>query len=62
MTGGNGVTDLNTFLAVHKLQLEAGGVPSIYWSSLHSKLTKQVFDAGSQFRLLQVEVNVNTEY
>ena len=54
MTGGNGVTDLNTFLAVHKVQLEGGGVPSMYWDSLHTKLSKQIFDAGTQFTLLQV--------
>ena len=52
--GGNGVQDLHTFLAGHKLQLESAGVPSIYWSSLHTKLTKQIFDAGEQFTLLQV--------
>ena len=55
MTGGNGVSDLNNFLLVHKLQLEAAGVPSMYWDSLHSKLSKQIFDAGAQFTLLQVE-------
>ena len=54
MTGGNGVSDLNTFLALHKVQLEGGGVPSIYWDSLHTKLSKQIFDAGSAFTLLQV--------
>ena len=54
MTGGNGVSDLNSFLAVHKGQLEGGGVPSIYWSSLHTKLRQQIFDAGAQFTLLQV--------
>ena len=54
MTGGNGVSDLNIFLAVHKAQLEGGGVPSIYWDSLHTKLSKQIFDAGAQFTLLQV--------
>ena len=54
MTGDNGVSDLNTFLALHRVQLEGGGVPSIYWDSLHTKLSKQIFDAGSQFTLLQV--------
>ena len=54
MTGGNGVSDLHTFLAQHKLQLEGAGVPSIYWDCLHTKLTKQIFDAGEQFTLLQV--------
>ena len=40
MTGGNGVSDLHTFLAKHKLQLEGAGVPSIYWDCLHTKLTR----------------------
>ena len=48
------MSDLNSFLAVHKAQLEGGGVPSIYWDSLHTKLSKQIFDAGAQFTLLQV--------
>ena len=55
MTGGsNGAYDLHTFLAQHKLQLENAGVPSIYWECLYTKLTKQIFDAGEQFTLLQV--------
>ena len=52
--GGNGVNEINSFLAVHKPQLESAGVPSIYWDCLHNKLTKQIFDAGEQFTLLQV--------
>ena len=56
MTKGNGVSDLHTFLAKNKLQLEGAGVPSIYWDCLHTKLTKQLFDAGEQFTLLQVIV------
>ena len=58
MTGGNGVSDLHTFLAQHKLQLEGAGVPSIYWDCLHTKLSKQIFDAGEQFTLLQVFVGI----
>ena len=58
MTGGNGVSDLHNFLAQHKLQLEGAGVPSIYWDCLHTKLTKQIFDAGEQFTLLQVFVKL----
>ena len=52
--GGNGVSELQNFLAVHKPQLESAGVPSMYWDCLHTKLTKQIFDAGEQFTLLQV--------
>ena len=55
MTGGNGVSDLHTFLATHQLQLETAGVPRIYWDRLHTKLANQIFDAGEQFTLLQVQ-------
>jgi len=51
----NGVSEFNTFLATHKVQLESSAVPELYWFSLYAKLSKQVFDAGEQFSLLQVE-------
>jgi len=51
----NGVSEFNNFLATHKVQLESSAVPELYWCSLHAKLSKQVFDAGDQFSLLQVE-------
>ena len=54
MVGGNGVYDIHTFLSQHKLQLENAGVPHLYWDCLFTKLTKQIFDAGEQFTLLQV--------
>ena len=50
----NGVSELKSFLTTHRLQLEAGGVPELYWCCLHTKLSKQVFDAGELFSLLQV--------
>jgi len=49
------VSEFKDFLATHKLQLETGGVPELYWVSLFAKLSKQIFDAGELFSLLQVE-------
>lgn len=51
------MSDLHTFLATHQLQLETAGVPRIYWDRLHTKLANQIFDAGEQFTLLQVQYN-----
>jgi len=51
----NGVAEFNNFLATHKLQLQTAGVPELYWVSLFAKLSKQIFDAGELFSLLQVE-------
>ena len=50
----NGVAEFNNFLATHKLQLQTAGVPELYWVSLFAKLSKQIFDAGELFSLLQV--------
>lgn len=49
------MSEFNSFLATHKLQLETAGVPELYWCSLFAKLSKQIFDAGELFSLLQVE-------
>ena len=51
----NGVDGLKSFLAQHRPQLESAGVPSLYWPALHTKLDQQIFDAGEQFSLVQVE-------
>ena len=52
------MSDLHTFLATHQLQLETAGVPRIYWDRLHTKLANQIFDAGEQFTLLQVQYTI----
>jgi len=51
----NGVSEFNQFLASHRLQLESAGVPDLYWCALFAKLSKQIFDAGDLFNLLQIE-------
>ena len=50
----NGMSEFHNFLKTHKLQLETAGVPELYWCSLFAKLSKQIFDAGELFSLLQV--------
>jgi len=50
----NGKNQLSEFLTVHQIQLINGGVPEIYWPTLHNKLSNQIFDAGESFNLLQV--------
>lgn len=57
--GSNGVSAMNTFLSLHRAQLEGAGVPEKYWATLQNKLTMQQFDAGASFGLLQVEYEDN---
>ena len=39
----NGMSEFNSFLATHKLQLETAGVPELYWCSLFAKLSSHGF-------------------
>lgn len=43
--------DYETFLVLHKPQLEVAGVPSHFWPTVHHKITNDVFDAGSFFTM-----------
>ena len=52
--GSNGVAPLAPFLAQHRAQLEGAGVPQLYWPTLHTKLARQLFDAGNTFSIMQV--------
>ncbi|XP_055549385.1 tubulin--tyrosine ligase-like protein 12 [Wyeomyia smithii] len=51
--------EYETFLAIHKPQLEASGVPGHLWPELFYKLKHQVFDAGESFTLLYVDYDDN---
>ena len=53
--GSNGVAPLAPFLAQHRAQLEGAGVPQLYWPTLHTKLARQLFDAGNTFSIMQVQ-------
>ncbi|ETV86435.1 hypothetical protein H257_01631 [Aphanomyces astaci] len=47
--------DYAAFLALHEAQLQAIAVPVHLWPSLHAKLSREVFDAGSYFQLAKDE-------
>ncbi|XP_055585705.1 tubulin--tyrosine ligase-like protein 12 [Uranotaenia lowii] len=50
-----GQNDYDAFLAGHKPQLEASGVPEHLWQELFRKLNQQIFDAGNSFSLMLVD-------
>ncbi|KAK4884255.1 hypothetical protein RN001_000526 [Aquatica leii] len=47
--------DFDSFLILHKPQLELSNVPQLFWDSLHAKVTKPIFDAGNAFTLLKID-------
>ena len=46
---------LESFVEMHRNQLESSAVPRDTWPALFRKITEQVFDAGSAFSLMQLE-------
>ncbi|XP_049877980.1 tubulin--tyrosine ligase-like protein 12 [Pectinophora gossypiella] len=51
----DGISSLNSFLAVHKPQLILSGVPEHFWSTLCKKLRDQIFDSGLSFQLAMID-------
>ncbi|XP_020278449.1 tubulin--tyrosine ligase-like protein 12 [Pseudomyrmex gracilis] len=52
----NGIDkSLFTFLETHKLQLQALGVPELFWEVLCIKLNNEIFDAGRVFTLMRID-------
>jgi tubulin--tyrosine ligase-like protein 12 len=47
--------EMESFLALHKYQLETSCIPKIFWEPLERKLREQIFDAGESFSLLKVD-------
>ncbi|XP_035989581.1 tubulin--tyrosine ligase-like protein 12 isoform X1 [Fundulus heteroclitus] len=43
------------FVALHGGALGSSGVPQIYWRSLYTKITDEVYDAGEVFGIMQVQ-------
>ncbi|OWF47118.1 tubulin--tyrosine ligase-like protein 12 [Mizuhopecten yessoensis] len=52
---------LKKFLEQHANQLQASGVPSIYWQSLFVKLKEDIYDAGESFKMLCYEMESDDE-
>ncbi|CAF4822353.1 unnamed protein product [Rotaria sp. Silwood1] len=48
-------TLLNSFVDLHRSQLELSGVPPLFYPILFDKLQKQIFDAGEYFGIIEVE-------
>ncbi|XP_062533602.1 tubulin--tyrosine ligase-like protein 12 [Armigeres subalbatus] len=51
----DGINQYDSFISVHKPQLQASGVPEHFWPQLYRKLKHQEFDAGASFSLLLVD-------
>lgn len=43
------------FIDKHRNQLNASGVPELYWRKLHIKITEELFDGGETFELLRID-------
>ncbi|KAK7862871.1 hypothetical protein R5R35_003026 [Gryllus longicercus] len=50
----DGIDIFHNFVALHKPQLQASGVPGHFWEILSKKLHYQIFDAGESFSLLKI--------
>ncbi|CAF3022304.1 unnamed protein product [Rotaria socialis] len=46
---------LDSFVDLHRSQLELSGVPRVFYPILFDKLQKQIFDAGEYFGIIEVE-------
>ncbi|XP_063704631.1 tubulin--tyrosine ligase-like protein 12 [Culicoides brevitarsis] len=46
---------MESFIELHRPQLQGSGVPPHYWPVLYEKIANQTFDAGLAFQLLQVD-------
>lgn len=51
----DGINEYDSFISLHKPQLQASAVPEHFWPQLFRKLKHQEFDAGSSFSLLLVD-------
>lgn len=51
----DGVGLFNNFLQAHQPQLEASGVPKIFWEILFKKLEYSLFDLGTVFQLMRID-------
>ncbi|XP_013135761.1 PREDICTED: tubulin--tyrosine ligase-like protein 12 [Papilio polytes] len=51
----DGISNYNTFLAMHKPQLVSSGVPEHFWHTLCKKLRDQILDSGVAFELMQID-------
>ena len=46
---------LDSFVEMHRNQLESSAVPRAMWPALYRKIAAQAFDAGSAFSLMQLQ-------
>ncbi|XP_023304838.2 tubulin--tyrosine ligase-like protein 12 [Lucilia cuprina] len=51
----DGINLFNQFVALHKPQLLASGVPQHFWSTIYHKITTETFDAGEALQLMLIE-------
>ncbi|KAG7297861.1 hypothetical protein JYU34_018613 [Plutella xylostella] len=51
----DGLSNYNSFIALHKPQLLLSGVPEHFWPILCKKLRDEIFDSGLTFQLVQID-------
>ncbi|CAK9813412.1 Tubulin--tyrosine ligase-like protein 12 [Anthophora quadrimaculata] len=51
----DGIGLFSTFLEAHQPQLEASGVPRLFWEVLFKKLRYHTFDSGLVFQLMRID-------
>ncbi|XP_059181635.1 tubulin--tyrosine ligase-like protein 12 isoform X1 [Centropristis striata] len=47
--------EYQVFVALHAAALQSSGIPSVYWRSLHHKITNEIYDAGEVFGIMQFQ-------
>lgn len=47
--------DFESFLRFHKTQLESSQIPSVFWHTIFTKVTKEIFNTGDYFSIEKVE-------
>ncbi|XP_013114013.2 tubulin--tyrosine ligase-like protein 12 [Stomoxys calcitrans] len=57
----DGINVFNQFLARHKPQLQASGVPQHFWQAIYTKITTETFDAGAVLQMMLIEYDQDDE-
>lgn len=47
--------DFETFLQYHQAQLESSQIPSVFWRTIFTKVTTEVFNTGDYFSIEKIE-------
>ncbi|KAK9525270.1 hypothetical protein VZT92_015997 [Zoarces viviparus] len=53
--------EFNVFVALHAGALQSSRIPTIYWRSLHHKITNEIYDAGEVFGIMHFQQEEDEE-